>query len=158
MKGLVDYINEAADINSKITNALKSKESFCLYGKPGSGNESRLNHLAKRNGYDKVIRIYLDKVEPEDLVGTPSKGGKIYPQWMKDIIDNKNSQFVLVFCGEKKEFTSEIYNALMPIVLDNDLGSEKCDNFIVCFSCTEPLQDDMSKPMKSKFAPNFFTV
>ena len=158
MKGLVDYINEAASIDDKITRALKSKESFCLFCKQTKNNENHLNHLVKNNGYDNVIRVYLDKAEPEDISGIPSKGGKIYPQWMKEIIDNKNSQYVLVFCGEKKEFTSELYNALMPIVLDNDLGGKKCDNFIVCFSCTESLQDDMPKPMKSRFAPNFFTV
>lgn len=159
MKALSDYINEAADINSKIINALKSKESFCLYyGELGARKKSHLNDLAKRNGYDNVLRIYLDDAEIEDLAGTPGKGGTTCPKWMNYIIDNDKSQFVLMFCGKKKDFTPKVYNALMPIVLDNKLCGKKCDNFIVCFASDESLQDDMPRSMKSEFTPNFFTL
>lgn len=146
----------------RILMRLKSKKPFFIQGEAGWGKTSiitQLAHQCKRT----VITVYLDKAEATDLGGLPvakkSKKGADYvstlmPAWAKVMYDNPETQFLLFF-DEMNQAAPDVMNALMPIVLKNEVCGHKFENFIVGaagnFESENGAVNELSGPLLSRF-------
>lgn len=146
----------------RILMRLKSKKPFFIQGEAGWGKTSiitQLAHQCKRT----VITVYLDKAEATDLGGLPvakkSKKGADYvatlmPAWAKIMYDNPETQFLLFF-DEMNQAAPDVMNALMPIVLKNEVCGHKFENFIVGaagnFESENGAVNELSGPLLSRF-------
>lgn len=142
---------------------MKAKKPFFVEGRAGWGKTSiitKLAHQCKRT----VITVYLDKIPPEDLGGTPvpfksKKGGDyvktLMPGWAVIMYDNPDTDYLLFF-DEMNQADPQVMNALMPIVLKNVICGHQFNNFIVgaAGNLEEENQggvNQLSKPLRSRF-------
>ena len=142
---------------------MKANKPFFVEGRAGWGKTSiitKLAHQCKRT----VITVYLDKIPPEDLGGTPvpfksKKGGDyvktLMPGWAVIMYDNPDTDYLLFF-DEMNQADPQVMNALMPIVLKNVICGVQFKNFIV--GGAGNLEDEnqggvnqLSKPLRSRF-------
>ncbi len=142
---------------------LKSNKPFFVQGEAGWGKTSIITKLAHECGRS-VITVYLDKAEATDLGGIPvpakSKRGASYseylmPGWAKIMWDNPKKQFLLFF-DEMNQAAPDVMNALMPIVLKNEVCGKKFKNFVVGAAGNFESENEggiteLSGPLKSRF-------
>lgn len=142
----------------------KSKEPFFIVGEAGWGKTTIIKNLAKRFKRS-VITVYLDKAVATDLGGIPvpvkGKDGQAeqqmaLPQWAAYMKNNPDKQFLLFF-DEMNQAAPDVMNALMPIVLENEICGFKYDNFMVGaagnFEHENGAVNELSGPLKSRFKP-----
>ena len=159
------YTKEELDRNKKrLLMKFKTKEPFMIYGEAGWGKTSVIEQMAKRFGLE-TITIYLDKAEAVDLAGIPipsktKKGSaatvNALPSWAVEMQENPDKEFLLFF-DEMNQATPDVMNALMPIVLKNEIGGVKFDNFFVGaagnYEYENSAVSELSGPLKSRFKP-----
>lgn len=146
----------------RILMRLIAKKPFFVQGEAGWGKTSIITKLAHQRGYT-VITVYLDKAEATDLGGIPvpakSKRGSSYtenllPAWGSIMYDNPDTKFLLFF-DEMNQAAPDVMNALMPIVLKNELCGIKFDNFVVGaagnFEHENGAVNELSGPLRSRF-------
>ncbi len=146
----------------RILMRLKANKPFFVQGEAGWGKTSVITKLAHQCGRT-VITVYLDKAEATDLGGIPvpekSKRGASYanylmPGWAKVMFDNPKKNFLLFF-DEMNQAQPDVMNALMPIVLKNEVCGRKFNNFIVGaagnFESENSAVNELSGPLKSRF-------
>lgn len=121
---------------SRVFGRINSKRPFFVQGEAGWGKTTIITLMANKCGYHVVV-LYCDKMEPEDLAGlkaiVKTKDGKIRqaeapPVWAQYIIDRPNEQFLL-FLDELNQAPTNMFKALMPIVLESKLCGRRYKNF-----------------------------
>ena len=153
MKSLIEYLQtgsnvniyESADVLKKLNYAIKSGEPFILTGGYKETHEAVLK-AAKSNNY-MFYTIYVDKMTEDDLKPIIVDGQKILPDWAAHIIDNDSKSLVVFLFTDGKDHSS-LFNALMPVFLENNLFGTKCSHFIPCIVSTQDLE--LPKPIASK--------
>ena len=142
-KEVVDLKALPKDKNSRVLQLRFQEQSpFFIQGKAGWAKSSMIKTMAKAFGYG-VITVFLDKAEPEDLGGIPSKsmsstkGGHavqeiLLPPWAEAIRQHKDKEFLLFF-DELNQANPGIFHALMPIINmeDRTIGGVDFDNYFV---------------------------
>lgn len=122
-----------------IAKRLRVGKPFLLIGEAGWGKTSIIKSIAKRYGYS-VMTVYLDKCQREDLGGIPAYGktkdGVAYqellmPSWALYILSHPDKKFLLFF-DEMNQADPGVMNALMPIVLENQICGRRIPNFVAC--------------------------
>ena len=139
-------------------------EPFFIMGEAGWGKTSIIKNMAKKFGKT-IITVYLDKCEATDLGGIPvpreDKRGNAYvdsamPVWAQYMLDHEKTDFLLFF-DEMNQADGAVMNALMPIVLENDICGVHFDNFMVGaagnFDHENDAVNELSGPLKSRFKP-----
>lgn len=155
--------------NTKSMQALIDKfdvpEDFFISGRAGWGKTSVIETLAAK--YKRtVITVYLDKAEATDLGGIPyigkNKQGNgvqhnALPRWADYMKQRPKEQFLLFF-DEMNQATTDVMNALMPIVLKHEICGYKFKNFFV--GAAGNLEEEnpggvneLAGPLKSRFKP-----
>lgn len=142
----------------------KSKEPFFIIGEAGWGKTSIIKDLARRHKRA-VVTVYLDKAVASDLGGVPVpvKGKKgnaqleqAMPQWASYMLEHADQQFLLFF-DEMNQAAPDVMNALMPIVLENEICGIRFKNFMVGaagnFEHENGAVSELSGPLKSRFKP-----
>ena len=178
-----DDIDLDSEENTKSLKRLIAKfdaeQPFFIQGKAGWGKTSIIKKLAKK--YKKeVVTVYLDKAEATDLGGIPVAAkdkttvakvinalGKeeekqfarqlhAIPEWAWLMLTNKDKEFLLFF-DEMNQAAPDVMNALMPIVLENEICGIKFNNFFVGaagnFEEENGAISELSGPLKSRFKP-----
>lgn len=142
---------------------LATDEPFFIIGEAGWGKTSIIKQTAKRFGKT-VITVYLDKCEASDLGGIPvpreDRRGRAYveqlmPAWAEYMLEHEDTDFLLFF-DEMNQADSAVMNALMPIVLENDICGVHFDNFMVGAAGNFDYENDvnaLSAPLESRFKP-----
>lgn len=146
----------------RILMRLKAKKPFFVQGEAGWGKTSIITKLAHQCGYT-VLTVYLDKAEATDLGGIPipkksRRGGEyvkhLLPEWASVMFDNKSTKFLLFF-DEMNQAAPDVMNALMPIVLKNEICGIKFENFVVAgagnFESENGAVSELSGPLLSRF-------
>ena len=145
----------------RILMRMKSNKPFFVQGEAGWGKTSIITKLAHQCGRT-VITVYLDKAEATDLGGIPvptmTNGKKhvehLLPQWAAMMANEPKTKFLLFF-DEMNQAAPDVMNALMPIVLKNEICGKKFDNFIVGaagnFESENGAINELSGPLKSRF-------
>lgn len=183
-----DDASDDIDIHSKentksvkqLIDKFRTEEPFFIQGEAGWGKTSIVRKLAKKFNRE-VITVYLDKAEATDLGGIPvpvegnkSKAKvknavgeleerefaaqiKAMPSWAKIMYDNPDTDFLLFF-DEMNQAMPDVMNALMPIVLENEICEIKFDNFFVGAAGNYEHENrgaisELSGPLKSRFKP-----
>ena len=145
MEYLSTNIYESADVLKKLNDAIKSGEPFILTGGYKETHEAVLK-AAKSNNY-MFYTVFVDKMKEDDLKETIVDGQKILPDWAAHVIENNNKSLVVFLFTDKNDH-SDLFNALMPVFLENNLFGTKCSHFIPCIVSTQDL--DLPKPIASK--------
>lgn len=154
-------------MNNNMKNLLMkfaADEPFFIMGEAGWGKTSIIKNMAKKFGRT-IITVYLDKCEATDLGGIPvpreDKRGNAYvdsamPVWAQYMLDHEDTDFLLFF-DEMNQADGAVMNALMPIVLENDICGVHFDNFMVGaagnFDHENDAVNELSGPLKSRFKP-----
>lgn len=122
-----------------IAKRLRVGKPFLIIGEAGWGKTSVIKQIAKRYGYS-IMTVYLDKCQREDLGGIPAYGktkdGVSYqellmPSWALYMLAHSDDKFLLFF-DEMNQADPGVMNALMPIVLENQICGKKIPNFVAC--------------------------
>ena len=72
MKNIKDFILEQSNDNiQSILYNLEDDDDMIINTKFGARTEEKLSKLAKHAGYEDVITLYTDKMEPEDIAPMP---------------------------------------------------------------------------------------
>ena len=142
----------------------KAEEPFFIVGEAGWGKTSIIKSMAKRFNRE-VITVYLDKAVASDLGGIPvpvkgkdnnAEQQMAMPQWAAYMKNNPDKQFLLFF-DEMNQAAPDVMNALMPIVLENEICNVKFDNFFVGaagnFEHENKAVSELSGPLESRFKP-----
>jgi len=173
-----NFINLTSSLKQLVMK-FKTKEPFFIIGRAGWGKTAIIKKLAKENDLE-VITVYLDKAEATDLGGIPvpvegkkstakvknalgkeeerefAAQIKAMPSWAKLMYDNPDKEFLLFF-DEMNQAAPDVMNALMPIVLENEICEVKFDNFFVGaagnFEDENGAVNELSGPLKSRFKP-----
>lgn len=155
--------DEISENTQQLQGKFAAEEPFFIQGKAGWGKSSIIKRMAKTFGY-KVVVIYLDKKEAVDLGGMPipkQKGDDIsleteMPDWAKNMWNHPEQNFLLFF-DEMNQAMPDVLNALMPIVLDNEICGEKFNNFFVGaagnYHSENDALADLPGPLVSRFKP-----
>ena len=143
---------------------MKAKKPFFILGEAGWGKTSIIKDIARRHKRH-IITVYLDKCLPEDLGGIPvpqhGHGGTVkqelaMPGWAAVMLENPDKQYLLFF-DEMNQADPVVQNALMPIVLENEICGIKFKNFIVGaagnYQSENKAVEDLSGPLESRFKP-----
>ena len=147
MKNIKDFILEQSNDNiQSILYKLEGDEDMIINTKFGARTEEKLSKLAKQAGYEDVITLYTDKMEPEDLAPMPTNKGNLMPSWAKTIIDNQNKKYLLIFVFDKNN--DKVMNGLMPIYLKHELMGKKVKNMTCCLAITDNV--NVSNPILSR--------
>lgn len=149
MKNIKDFILEQSNDNiQSILYNLEDGDDMIINTKFGARTEEKLSKLAKHAGYEDVITLYTDKMEPEDIatMPIPSHKDNVMPSWAKTIIDNQNKKYLLIFVFDKNN--DKLMNALMPIYLKHELMGKKLKNITCCLAITDNV--NVSKPILSR--------
>ena len=149
MKNIKDFILEQSNDNIQdLLYMLKDNEDMIINTKFDVRIEQKINKLAKHAGYEDVITLYTDKMEPKDLapMPIPSHKDNVMPSWSKTIIDNQNKKYLLIFVFDKNN--DKLMNALMPIYLEHELMGKKLKNITCCLAITDNV--NVSKPILSR--------
>ena len=156
-----------------------TEQPFFIQGKAGWGKTSIIKKLAKKYKKD-VVTVYLDKAEATDLGGIPVAAkdkttvakvknalGKeeekqfarqlhAIPEWAWLMLTNPDKEFLLFF-DEMNQAAPDVMNALMPIVLENEICGIKFNNFFVGaagnFEEENGAISELSGPLQSRFKP-----
>lgn len=152
MINLYEYLTESLEGDAgKIKAKISSKKAFAI-----EGDEQAAISLVKEACKDCKLElqvVYIDKCEGNDLQGIPfEKDGKqqiAIPKWAKEITENKNKEYVVLFAGTPKD--KKVINSLMPIVLNHEIGENEIENI----ACVGIVQDklELSDPMESRVRP-----
>lgn len=148
-----------------IASKMAGKEPFFVQGKAGWGKTQIIKKIAKQFGRS-IITVYLDKAMATDLGGIPSNKENEYgdfytqyalPPWAAVMAENPDQKFLLFF-DEMNQATPDVLNALMPIVLENEICGLKFKNFIVGAAGNfseenEGGLSDLSVPLAQRFKP-----
>ena len=159
------YTKEELDRNKRrLLSKFKAREPFMIYGEAGWGKTTVIEQMTERFGLE-INTIYLDKAEAVDLAGIPipsktKKGSastvNALPSWAVKMQENPDQEFLLFF-DEMNQATPDVMNALMPIVLKNEIGGVKFDNFFVGaagnYEYENSAVSELSGPLKSRFKP-----
>lgn len=147
MKNIKDFILEQSNDNiQSILHKLEADEDMIINTDFVVRTEEKITKLAKHAGYEDVITLYTDKMEPKDLVPMPTNKGNLMPSWAKTIIDNQNKKYLLIFVFDKNN--DKVMNALMPIYLKHELMGKKVKNMTCCLAITDNV--NVSKPILSR--------
>ena len=147
MKNIKDFILEQSNDNiQSILYNLEDGDDMIINTKFVARTEEKITKLAKHAGYEDVITLYTDKMEPEDLAPMQSNKGNLIPSWAKTIIDNQNKKYLLIIVFDKNN--DKLMNALMPIYLKHELMGKKVKNMTCCLSITDNV--NVSKPILSR--------
>lgn len=149
MKNIKDFILEQSNDNiQSILYKLEGDEDMIINTDFVVRTEEKITKLAKHAGYEDVITLYTDKMEPKDLspMPIPSHKGNLMPSWAKTIIDNQNKKYLLIFVFDKNN--DKVMNALMPIYLKHELMGKKVKNMTCCLAITDNV--NVSKPILSR--------
>ena len=149
MKNIKDFILEQSNDNiQSILYKLEGDEDMIINTDFVVRTEEKITKLAKHTGYEDVITLYTDKMEPKDLspMPIPSHKGNLMPSWAKTIIDNQNKKYLLIFVFDKNN--DKVMNALMPIYLKHELMGKKVKNMTCCLAITDNV--NVSKPILSR--------
>lgn len=120
-----------------IARRLRLGKPFLILGEAGWGKTSVIKQISKRYGYS-ILTIYLDKCQREDLGGIPAYGKGddgipyqelLMPAWAKYILTHSDDKFLLFF-DEMNQADPTVMNALMPIVLENQICGRRIPNFV----------------------------
>ena len=120
-----------------IAKRLRVGKPFLIIGEAGWGKTSVIKQIAKRYGYS-IMTVYLDKCQREDLGGIPAYGktkdGVAYqellmPSWALYMLAHPDDKFLLFF-DEMNQADPGVMNALMPIVLENQICGKRIPNFV----------------------------
>lgn len=144
MKSIYEFLTESLDsLYKKVL--MRIEKSLAIEGDEDSALPLVKKAIAEK-GFTPVLR-WLDKMEDEDIIGTPSKKGVILPDWVAEVEKAKNA--VLVFIGNGKEDAS-LFNEIMPLVLEHKIGDKELKTLksVILIS---PDLSDMSTPLKSRF-------
>ena len=142
-----------------------TEEDFFICGRAGWGKTSVIETLASK--YKRtVVTVYLDKAEATDLGGIPYIGKNkqgdgvqknALPRWADYMKQRPNEKFLLFF-DEMNQATTDVMNALMPIVLKHEICGFKFKNFFV--GAAGNLEEEnpggvneLAGPLKSRFKP-----
>ena len=147
MKNIKDFILEQSNDNiQSILYNLEDGDDMIINTKFVARTEEKITKLAKHAGYEDVITLYTDKMEPEDLAPMPTNKGNLIPSWTKTIIDNQNKKYLLIIVFDKNN--DKLMDALMPIYLKHELMGKKVKNMTCCLSITDNV--NVSKPILSR--------
>ena len=170
-KDEIDLNNpDNTDSLNDLIDKFDAKEPFFIVGRAGWGKTSIIKKLADQYNYE-LVTMYLDKIEATDLGGMPItvKGDDGRPQTVysmpsfaekiyKSMLDKNDHTQYLLFFDEMNQAMPDVMNALMPIVLENEIARVKFDNFFV--GAAGNLQEEnegglseLSGPLKSRFKP-----
>lgn len=148
MKNIKDFILEQSNDNiQSILYNLEDGDDMIINTDFGVRTEEKITKLAKHAGYEDVITLYTDKMEPKDLspMPIPSRKDNVMPSWAKTIIDNQNKKYLLIIVFDKNN--DKLMNALMPIYLEHELMGKKVKNMTCCLAITDNV--NVSKPILS---------
>ena len=146
MKNIKDFILEQSNDNIQdLLYMLEGDEDMIINTDFVVRTEEKITKLAKHAGYEDVITLYTDKMEPKDLAPMSTNKGNLMPSWAKTIIDNQNKKYLLIFVFDKNN--DKVMNALMPIYLKHELMGKKLKNITCCLSITDNV--NVSKPILS---------
>ena len=149
MKNIKDFILEQSNDNiQSILYNLEDGDDMIINTKFVARTEEKITKLAKHAGYEDVITLYTDKMEPEDLSPMPisSRKDNVMPSWAKTIVDNQNKKYLLIIVFDKNN--DKLMNALMPIYLKHELMGKKVKNMTCCLAITDNV--NVSKPILSR--------
>ena len=149
MKNIKDFILEQSNDNiQSILYNLEDGDDMIINTKFVARTEEKITKLAKHAGYEDVITLYTDKMEPKDLapMPIPSHKDNVMPSWAKTIIDNQNKKYLLIIVFDKNN--DKLMNALMPIYLEHELMGKKVKNMTCCLAITDNV--NVSKPILSR--------
>ena len=148
----------------RLYNKFRTKEPFFIQGKAGWGKTSIIKDFAERF-HREVITVYLDKARAEELGGTPipdkDKNDRAIikealPKFAEKMYQNPDQQFLLFF-DEMNQAAPDVMNALMPIVLENEIAGVKFKNFFVGaagnFESENDAVNELSDPLAQRFQP-----
>lgn len=142
MKSLTDFLQtgsntriyESADDVQKV---IKQGQPFILTGGYRETHKAVCD-AALGNNY-MIYTVFVDKMTSADLEVITIDGQKILPSWAAHVADNDN-KCLLVFLFDKEKDHSDLFNALMPIFLENKLFGKKYSHFIPCIVTTKDLE------------------
>ena len=149
MKNIKDFILEQSNDNiQSILYNLEDGDDMIINTKFVARTEEKITKLAKHAGYEDVITLYTDKMEPKDLapMPIPSHTDNVMPSWAKTIVDNQNKKYLLIIVFDKNN--DKLMNALMPIYLKHELMGKKVKNMTCCLAITDNV--NVSKPILSR--------
>lgn len=147
----------------RLYSKLEAEEPFFIQGRAGWAKTSLIKQMAKKFGRT-IITVYLDKAERTDLGGTPVpveseiRGQKAkleyaFPVWAQYMLEHPETNFLLFF-DEMNQAAPDILNALMPIVLENEICNRKFNNFMVGAAGNLQSENDLQElpaPLRSRF-------
>lgn len=146
----------------RILKRMKAKQAFFVQGEAGWGKTSIIEDIAKRCKRS-IVTVYLDKAVATDLGGIPVpvegkdksvKQELAMPGWAAYMWENPDKQFLLFF-DEMNQAAPDVMNALMPIILKNEICGKSFKNYIVGaagnFEHENDAVNELSEPLLSRF-------
>lgn len=142
MKSLTDFLQTSSNTRiyesaDDVQKAIKQGQPFILTGEYKETYEAVFN-AAKSNNY-MIYTVFVDKMTADDIKVITIDGQKILPSWAAHVADNDN-KCLLVFLFDDEKDHSDLFNALMPIFLENKLFGKKYSHFVPCIVTTKDLE------------------
>lgn len=142
MKSLIDFLQTGSNTRiyesaDDVQKAIKQGQPFILTGEYKETYEAVFN-AAKSNNY-MIYTVFVDKMTADDIKVITIDGQKILPSWAAHVADNDN-KCLLVFLFDDEKDHSDLFNALMPIFLENKLFGKKYSHFVPCIVTTKDLE------------------
>lgn len=143
MKSLTDFLQTGSNTRiyesaDDVQKAIKQGQPFILTGEYKETYEAVFN-AAKSNNY-MIYTVFVDKMTADDIKVITIDGQKILPSWAAHVADNDNNKCLLVFLFDDEKDHSDLFNALMPIFLENKLFGKKYSHFVPCIVTTKDLE------------------
>ena len=143
MKSLTDFLQTGSNTRiyesaDDVQKAIKQGQPFILTGGYKETYEAVFN-AAKSNNY-MIYTVFVDKMTADDIKVITIDGQKILPSWAAHVADNDNNKCLLVFLFDDEKDHSDLFNALMPIFLENKLFGKKYSHFVPCIVTTKDLE------------------
>ena len=140
------------------------EEDFFIQGEAGWGKTSIIRGLAAKYKR-KVITVYLDKAQKEDIGGMPiptkdkhnvAAIEQAMPEWASIMYKDPDSNYLLFF-DEMNQADPGVMNALMPVVLEHEICGIRFKNFFVGAAGNFDYENDsvseLNGPLNSRFKP-----
>lgn len=143
MKSLIDFLQTGS--NTRIYESADDVQKAIKQGKPfiltGGYKETHkaVYDAALGNNY-MIYTVFVDKMTADDIKVITIDGQKILPSWAAHVADNDNNKCLLVFLFDDEKDHSDLFNALMPIFLENKLFGKKYSHFVPCIVTTKDLE------------------
>ena len=136
MKNIKEYILEQIDNNlQKIKYKLSNSQDMIINASFGHNEEQKLSKIAKKSGYEDVITVYTDKMEPRDFAPLSVNNKDAVPQWAHPILTNKNKKYLLIFVFDSID--NKLMKAAMPIFIDHKVMGKEVKNMNWCIATTD---------------------